>query len=304
MRRTPLLETDLGEGLLVKAENLQVIGAFKARGAFNAVLRLRDADPGLRGVIAHSSGNHAQAVAHAARVLGLRAVVVIPQGANPLKVAATRELGAEVVTEGVTFANRAEVVERIGAEQGLPLIHPFDDWDVIHGQGTAALEILEDRPEVGAVVTPVGGGGLLAGTALAVRSLRPRSQVRVIGVEPEVADDAARSFRSGTHQRLEHTPTTIADGVRVLSLGERTYQVIVEQRLVDDVVTVSEDELRAAVRLAWLRGRLLLEPTAALPLAAWLAGRVPAGTRDAPTAMIASGGNIDPQVIAPILLDA
>jgi threonine dehydratase len=302
VRRTPLLETDLGAGLLVKAENLQVTGAFKARGAFNALLRLRDADAHLRGVAAVSSGNHAQAVAHAARALGLRAVIVIPEGANPMKVAATRELGAEVVSDGVTFANREEVVRRIAAEERLPVVHPFDDWDVIHGQGTAALEILDDRPDVSTLVTPVGGGGLLAGTALIARSMAPG--VRLIGVEPELADDAARSLRTRTHQRLDRTPDTIADGVRVLSIGERGYEVIVERRLVYDIVTVSEDELRAATRLSWLRGRLLLEPTAALPLAAWLAGRIPAGTAASPVAMIASGGNVDPRVMVDILSDA
>lgn len=299
VRRTPLLETDLGESLLIKAENLQVTGAFKARGAFNAVLRLREADSRLRGVIAVSSGNHAAAVANAAREVGVRCVVVIPAGANPAKVAATRALGAEVVSDGVTYENREEVVRRLADEQGLPLVHPFDDWDVIHGQGTAALEILDDCAAVSAVVVPVGGGGLASGTALAVRSRRP--DVAVIGVEPELADDAARSFRTGTRQRLDATPATIADGVRVLSIGERSYEVIVERRLVDDIVTVTEAELREAVRLAWLRGRIVLEPTAALPLAAWLAGRVPAGTREAPVAMIASGGNVDPAVAASIL---
>jgi threonine dehydratase len=299
VRRTPLLETDLGDPLLVKAENLQVTGAFKARGAFNAVLRLREADPSLPGVIAVSSGNHAAAVANAARAVGVPAVVVIPAGANPVKVAATLALGAEVVSDGVTYANRDEVVRRIAAERGLPLVHPFDDWDVIHGQGTAALEILEDRPDLSAIVVPVGGGGLLSGTALAVRSVRPH--VRVIGVEPALADDAARSFRTGSRQRLDATPATIADGVRVLAIGDRGHEVIVERRLVDDVVTVGEEELRDAVRLAWLRGRVVLEPTAALPLAAWLAGRVPGGTREAPVAMIASGGNVDPAVVAGIL---
>ena len=297
VRRTPLLQTDLGEALLVKAENLQVTGAFKARGAFNALLRLCAADPSLHGVVATSSGNHAQAVAYAARELGLRAVIVIPEGSNPLKVAATRELGAEVVSDGVNFGNREAVARQIAAEWGLPMVHPFDDWDVIHGQGTAALEVLEERPEVGAVVAPVGGGGLLSGTALALRG----RGVTVVGVEPEVADDAARSFRSGRRERLAATPDTIADGVRPLSLGEHGFEVIVTRRLVDDVVTVSEAELRAAVKLAWLRGRLLLEPTGALPLAAWLAGRVPAGTPERPTALIASGGNVDPRVVAEIL---
>lgn len=299
VRRTPLLATDLGDGLVVKAENLQVIGAFKARGAFNAVLRLREADPALRGVIAVSSGNHAQAVAYAARAAGVPATIVIPQGANPLKVEATRALGAEVISDGVTFANREEVVQRIAAERGLPLVHPFDDWDVIHGQGTAALEIVADCPDVATIVTPVGGGGLISGTALALRSTH--SRVRIIGVEPELADDAARSLHSGAHQRLAASPDTIADGVRVLSIGDKAFEVMVERHLVDDVVTVSEAELRDATRLAWLRLHLVLEPTGALPLAAWLAGRVTPGTGSAPTVLIASGGNVDPAVAAEIL---
>ena len=301
VRRTPLLATDLGDGLLVKAENLQVIGAFKARGAFNSVLRLREADPALRGVITVSSGNHAQAVAYAARAVGVHAVIVIPQGANPLKVEATRALGAEVISDGVTFVNREDVVQRIAAERGLPLVHPFDDWDVIHGQGTAALEVVADCPDVATIVTPVGGGGLISGTALALRSARP--DLRIIGVEPELADDAARSLHSGVHQRLEASPDTIADGVRVLSIGDKAFEVMVERHLVDDVVTVSEAELREATRLAWLRLHLVLEPTGALPLAAWLAGRVPAGTSSAPTVLVATGGNVDPAVAAEILGD-
>lgn len=299
VRRTPLLETDLGPGLLIKAENLQVTGSFKARGAFNAMLSLLERDPAQHVVCTVSSGNHAQAVAYAARELGLRAVIVIPQGANPHKVAATRELGAEVVSDEVTFDNRERIARDLAARERFPLVHPFDDWDVIHGQGTAAREILDHSSEVAAIVVPVGGGGLLSGTALAVRNARP--DVRVFGVEPEVADDAARSYRSGARQSLDRSPATIADGVKVLAIGERCFDVIVRRRLVDDVVTVSEAEIREATRLAWLRGHLLLEPTAALPIAAWMTGRVPRGTPAQPTAIIASGGNIDPAVVAEIL---
>ena len=298
VRRTPLLGTDLSPDLLLKAESLQVMGAFKARGACNAIRSLRERSPEAAGVVAVSSGNHAQAVAWAARAAGLPARIVIPQGGNPLKVAGTRALGADVVTDGVTFANREEVGRRIVEETGWHMVHPFDDWDVIHGQGTAAVEVLEDAPDVEVVAVPVGGGGLLAGTALAVRALSP--QTRVVGVEPEVADDARRSFADGRLHRLADTPPTIADGVRVLGLGHRPYEVIVERRLVEDVVTVSEAEIRAATVACWQRCRLAIEPTGALPLAAYLAGRLGGGR----AALLLSGGNFDPRVVAEFLRDA
>lgn len=295
VRRTPLLGTDLSPDLLLKPESLQVTGAFKARGAANAIRLLTARRPDVPGVVTVSSGNHAQAVAWAARAAGVRARIVIPEGANPLKIEATRGFGADVICDGVTFANREEVARGIVEETGWPLVHPFDDWDVIHGQGTAALEILEDAPEVQVVATPVGGGGLLAGTALATKALRP--EVRVIGVEPEVADDARRSLRDGELRRLEGTPGTIADGVRVLSIGQRNFEVIVRRGLVDDIVAVSEAEIAEATAIAWLRLKLALEPTAALPLAAFLAGRLGPG----PAAIVLSGGNFDPAVVAGLL---
>jgi threonine dehydratase len=295
VRRTPLLATDLSPDLLVKPESLQVTGAFKARGACHAIRRLRERQPGVSGVVAVSSGNHAQAVAWAAAAAGLRARVVIPAGGNPRKVEAARAFGADVVSEGVTFANREEVASDIIAATGWPLVHPFDDWDVIHGAGTAALEVMEEAGQLAVVAVPVGGGGLLAGTALATKALRPA--VRVVGVEPELADDARRSLKAGKLRRLEATPATMADGVRVLGLGRRNFEVIVERGLVDDIVTVSEDEIALATATAWSRLRLAVEPTGALPLAAFLAGRLGPG----PAAIVISGGNFDPAVMAPIL---
>ncbi|MBO0745692.1 MAG: pyridoxal-phosphate dependent enzyme, partial [Candidatus Dormibacteraeota bacterium] len=179
VRHTPLLTADLHPELRLKPELFQVTGAFKARGAFNAALALREREGNVRGVTTVSSGNHAQALALAARTAGLQAAIVIPADANPLKVAATRGYGAEVIQEGVTFANREEHLRRVAEERGLTVIHPYDNWDVIHGAATAAHEALADDPSIGTVVTPVGGGGLLSGTALAVKSQHP--EVQVIG---------------------------------------------------------------------------------------------------------------------------
>ena len=291
VRRTPLLPTDLGDSLWVKAENLQVTGSFKVRGAHNAILCALQRDPALRGVVCVSSGNHAQAVAHAARLAGIAAVCVIPEGAVAAKVAATRELGAEVVQDGVTMATRGDVGLRLSAERGFPLVHPFDDWDVIHGQGTAALEILRDLPATACVVTPVGGGGLLSGTAIALRGAGFTG--RIVGVEPALAADARDSFVSGEHRRLDGIPATVADGARVLSIGERAFECLVRQRLVDDIVAVDEADIVEAVLTAWRRLRLVVEPTGALSLAAWLSGMVPAGTGAAPTVCLLSGGNVE-----------
>lgn len=298
VRRTPVLRTDLDERLVLKPENLQLTGSFKVRGAFNAILRLRERRPDTRAVCTVSSGNHAQAVALAARACGLHAVVVIPEGANPAKVSATLELGAEVISEGVTFDNREEFAANLAAERALPVVHPFDDWDVIHGNGTAGLEVLEDCPDVGAIVAPIGGGGMLSGTALAARYRG--ASVSLIGVEPESADDSARSFSSGQREHLPYTPATLADGVKVLAMGERNFEVIVQRKLVDAIVTVSEGELRAAVRDLWRLARLCVEPTAALPLAAYRAGKIPfIGSR--PIALVLTGGNYDAAVVADIL---
>jgi len=298
--RTPLLATDLDARLRLKPECFQRTGSFKARGAFNAVIKLSQRQATPAGVIGVSSGNHAQALALAARTVGLPAVILIPFDASPAKVAATRGFGAEVIQDGITFENREERVRQVMAERGLTLVHPFDDWDIIHGQGTAALEMLADDPEIRTIVTPTGGGGLMCGTALAAKARDPR--IRIIGVEPDRADDASRTLRSGTLQTLDRAPDTLADGVRATAVGERTFEVMVSRRLIDDIVTVTEQEIQDGLLRAWLKLKLAIEPTAALPLAAWLAGKVPDGGR--PVGLILSGGNASAEVVARLLSTA
>ena len=300
VRRTPLVSTDLDGRLRLKPECFQRTGSFKARGAFNAVLKLSQRKPPPKGIIGVSSGNHAQALALAAGTAGLPVVILIPFDASPAKVAATRAYGAEVIQDGITFENREERVRQVMAQRDLTLVHPFDDWDIIHGQGTAALEMLADDPEIGTIVTPTGGGGLMCGTALAAKARDPR--IRVIGVEPDRADDASRTLHSGTLQTLDKAPDTLADGVRATAVGERSFEVMVSRRLIDDIVTVTEQEIQDSLLRAWLKLKLAVEPTAALPLAAWLAGKVPDDGR--PVGLILSGGNASPEVVARLLSTA
>ncbi|HUY61961.1 MAG TPA: threonine/serine dehydratase [Candidatus Dormibacteraeota bacterium] len=314
VHRTPVLRSRLLDGrtgarVLLKAECLQRTGSFKARGAFNAVLAGAERGDG-RGIIALSSGNHAQAVALAAATAGLAATVVMPGDASALKRAATRAYGAAVISEEVDAANREAMAQAVARERGLRLVHPFDDPEVMAGQGTVALELLEQAAASGvgldAILVPVGGGGLLSGVATAVRALAPG--VRIIGVEPARADDAARSLATGRLQRLAVAPDTIADGVRTLSLGERPWAVI--RRLVDAIVTVDEDAIATACWWLWTRAKLVVEPTGALPLAALLAaadGAHPAGPLAAllppsPTVgCVLSGGNVDPLQLATLV---
>jgi threonine dehydratase len=295
VRRTPALRTDLSPDLRLKAECFQVTGSFKPRGAFNAVLSLMERGPRPNGVIAVSSGNHAQAVALAARSVGLPALILIPEDANPAKVAATRALGAEVMQQGITFANREQRVHEVMAERQFTLVHPFDDWDVIHGQGTAALELLEDEPALDVIATPVGGGGLMSGTAIAAKT--HDSKIRVVGVEPVAADDAYRSWKAGKIETLDRAPVTLADGVRTTAVGERTFETMFAQGLVDEIVTVTEDEIAAAVALAWTRLHLALEPTGALPLAAYESGKLRGGR----AGLILTGGNANLKTVATLL---
>jgi len=295
VRRTPALTTDLDPNLRLKPECFQVTGSFKPRGAFNAILSLLERGERPRGVIAVSSGNHAQAVALAAAGVGLPALILIPEDANPAKVAATRALGAEVIQEGITFANREQRLREVMAERGYTLVHPFDDWDVIHGQGTAARELLEDEPDLQVVAAPVGGGGLLAGSSISAKHHRP--SIKVIGVEPAAADDAYRTWKSGHIEKLPTSPTTLADGVRTTAIGARNFEVMFQHRLVDAIVTVTEEEIAQAVRLAWTRLHIALEPTGALPLAAFAAGKLPPGR----TGLVLSGGNANLQTVATIL---
>jgi threonine dehydratase len=295
VRRTPVLSTDLDPQLRFKPESFQVTGAFKPRGAFNAVLSMLERGERPPGLIAVSSGNHAQGVALAAATVGLPALILIPEGSNPAKVAATRALGAEVIQDGITFVNREERMRELMDELGYVLVHPFDDWDVIHGAGTAVRELLEDEPELEVIVTPVGGGGLISGSAISAKS--HRASIKVIGVEPAVADDAYQSWKSGHIVTLQTSPTTMADGVRTASIGKRNFEVMFDNRLVDEIVTVTEDEIASAVRVAWSRLHLALEPTGTLPLAAYLSGKLP----KARTGLVFSGGNADLETVATLL---
>ena len=296
VRRTPALRTDLDPSLRLKPECFQVTGSFKPRGAFNAVLSLIERGEKPKGVIAVSSGNHAQAVALAAGSVGVPALILIPEDANPAKVASTRALGAEVIQEGITFANREQRLKEVTAERGYTLVHPFNDWDVIHGQGTAVRELLEDEPDLEVVAAPVGGGGLLAGSAISAK--HHDESIQVIGVEPVAADDAYRTWKTGSIQSLPTSPTTLADGVRTTSIGPRNFEVMFGNRLVDRIDTVTEDEIAHAVQVAWSRIHLGLEPTGTLPLAAFLAGKLPHGRA---TGLVLSGGNANLGTVATLL---
>jgi threonine dehydratase len=294
--RTPLVELPR-TGLRLKAESLQPIGAFKLRGAFNALLSLPQEERS-RGVIADSSGNHAQAIAYAARALDMRAVIVMPTDAPAVKIDATRGLGAEVALVEGDRATHARVARERAADENLVLVPPFEHRDVIAGQGTLGLEIVEDLPEVDLVLVPVSGGGLISGVAVAVKSLAPGAQV--IGVEPEAVDDARRSLRSGA---IESNPAgveklTAADGLRVNQVGELTFAHIRE--LVDDIVTVSEQEIMDAIRAIARGARLVAEPSGAVTTAAWLYHRDVLGDTQAPVAVL-SGGNVDPALFAQAL---
>jgi threonine dehydratase len=295
VRRTPVLTTDLDPNLRLKPESFQVTGAFKPRGAFNAVLSMLERGSRPAGVIAVSSGNHAQGLALAAAAAGLPALILIPEGANPAKVAATRALGAEVIQDGVTFANREQRMRELMEELGYVLVHPFDDWDVIHGAGTVVRELLEDEPDLEVIVTPVGGGGLLSGSAISAKS--HSSSIKVIGVEPAAADDAYQSWKSGRIVSLPTSPTTLADGVRTVAIGTRTFEVMFGEGLVDEIVLVTEEEIANAVKVAWSRLHLALEPTGTLPLAAYLSGKLPKGR----TGLVFSGGNADLETVATLL---
>jgi threonine dehydratase len=299
VRHPPALPgDDLLPGLVLKPELLQPTGSFKVRGAFNAVLSLLEVGPPPPGIIAVSSGNHGQAVALAARSCGLPCTVVMPADSAPQKMAAVRALGARVVSEGVTGSNREERVRELRDRTGYALVHPFDAWEVIHGQGTVGLEIAADLPSLATLLCPIGGGGLISGCALAVKALRP--DVRVVGVEPELAGDAAASRRSGRRERLAAPPATIADGLRSMAIGERGFEVIVERAMVDDIVTVSEAEIKEATLACWTRLHLAAEPSGATALAALLAGRIPPAPHGT-TAVVISGGNADPAWMASAL---
>jgi threonine dehydratase len=278
----------------LKAESLQPIGAFKIRGAYVAVASLT-ADERARGVITYSSGNHAQGVARAARLLGVPAVIVMPSDAPAVKARRVAEDGAEIVVVGPSSAERQARAEQIAADRGLAIIPPFDDDRIIAGQGTAGLEIAEAVPDLAGVLVPIGGGGLASGVAAAVRALHPRA--RIVGVEPELAADARESLAAGriVSWPAEQVGRTIADGTRTQALGARTFAHL--SRLLDDVVTVSEAEIVAGVRLAAEESRLVVEPSGALSVAALRYHALEAGLADAagPVVAVVSGGNVDPE---------
>jgi threonine dehydratase len=284
--RTPLLrsrtlDARVGAPVALKAENLQRVGAFKFRGACNAVAALRP-----DGVCSVSSGNHAQALALAAREHGARATILMPHDAPASKRAATEGYGAEVVDFDRYADDRDALVRELAAERGLTLVHPYDEPLVMAGQGTVGLELAADVEDLDVVLVPCGGGGLLSGVATAIRALRPAA--RIVGVEPQASDDTARSLRAGERVAVEVRPT-IADGQQLPTPGERTWPVI--RSLVDDVVTVSDAEIVTAMRLLFERVKVVAEPSGATALAALLAGRVElrAGT----VGVVISGGNVD-----------
>jgi threonine dehydratase len=282
--RSRTLDERVGCEVFVKCENLQRGGAFKFRGAYNAISRLSAAERE-RGVLAFSSGNHAQAVALTGRLLGVHTTIVMPADAPRAKLEATRGYGAEVIEYDPTTSNREEIARGIAAERGSPIIPPYDHPDVVAGQGTVALELLEEVGALDLLLVPCGGGGLLSGSALAATGV---AGCRVVGVEPELADDATRSFRSGSIQRISNPPT-IADGLRTPSLGAVTWPLI--QRHVSDMVTVTEAAIMEAMRFYWTRMKLVVEPSGAVALAALLSGSGPRA--EGRVGVVISGGNVD-----------
>ncbi len=299
-RHTPVvrMEDYGGDGRLwIKAECLQPIGSFKLRGAYNKIAKLNPSDRS-RGVVTYSSGNHAQGVAYAARALGIKAVIVMPSNAPEVKRLATLALGAEIVTVGAGSEERKQRAEELSAEFGYVVIPPYDDADIIAGQATCGLEILEDLPEVDLVLAPVGGGGLLGGVAAAVKLSRP--EIKVFGVEPALAGDAAQSFREGAIASYtgEQTSRTIADGLRTQSIGERNFAHL--QAFVDGIITISEAEIKGAMRRMIFSTRLVPEPSGAVATAGALyhASELPP-FRNAVAVM--SGGNVEPEILRRVL---
>lgn len=287
--RTPVctsrtLDEQVGAPVLLKAENLQRGGSFKIRGAYNKISTL-PADALAEGVVAFSSGNHAQAVAIAAGLCGAHAVIVMPSDAPPTKIAATSGYGAEIVTYDRYREDRSEIADRLARERGSTLIPPFDDPMIMAGQGTAALELLAQAGPIDTLVVPVGGGGLIAGSGTAFRAHNPSG--RVIGVEPEAGDDTRRSLEGDVRVELPGVPRTIADGLQPVAPGRLTLEV--NRRVVDHVALVTDDEIREAMRFLFERLKLVVEPSGAVGVAALLARRVePAGR----VGVILSGGNI------------
>jgi len=289
------LQSDIRR-LYLKPENLQPIGSFKLRGAYNKIVTLSD-EEGQRGVITYSSGNHAQGVAYAARALGVKAIVVMPETAPENKRKATASLGAEIVLVGPASSDRKAKAEELAAQHGYVIVPPYDDEKIIAGQGTMGLEILEDLKHVETVLVPVGGGGMISGIATAIKLSKPTA--RVIGVEPELAADAQTSLRTGRLAQFpaEQVSRTAADGLRTQSVGDLNFQHI--RLYVDDIVTVSEDDIRSAMRLLAEDPRTIAEPSGAVAVAAFLYHRDQIPETKFNVAII-SGGNIAPEMLAEI----
>jgi threonine dehydratase len=285
--------------LWLKPESFQPIGSFKLRGAYNKIASLTDEER-RRGVISYSSGNHAQGVAYAARALGVKAVIVMPRNAPRLKVEATAALGAEIVTVGPASTERLQKAEELSQQHGYVIVPPYNDEQIIAGQGTVGLEILEDRPDVDLVLVPSGGGGLVSGISAAIKL--SGSSAKIVGVEPELANDAQQSFRKGEIVELsaERVSSTLADGLRTQSIGPINFEHI--RRFVDDMITVTEDEIRSAMRRLAANARIVAEPSGAVTFAAYLfhAKELPEAKK---TVAVLSGGNVDPQLLAQVLAE-
>jgi len=299
VHRTPVVtcrsfDDATGQSVFFKCENQQRAGSFKIRGALNKLLTLSPEERA-RGVVAYSSGNHAQGVALAARMVGTSAVVCMPTDAPALKLAATRDYGAQIVLYDRQRDDREAIARRISAESQRLLVPPYDDYEVMAGQGTAALELLQDVPSLDALLTPVGGGGLMAGCCVAAKSLFPA--IEVFGVEPDTANDTFLSFQKGERTRIP-PPPTLADGVRNLSPGELTFPILREH--VSDILLVSDDDIVKTARFLLFRAKLLVEPTGAVAAAAVFTGRLPLA-RGARVGVVLSGGNVDPSLLAGII---
>jgi len=289
-KRTPVLTSSTIDALTgakvhFKCENFQRMGAFKFRGAYNALAQLPPEQKS-RGVVAFSSGNHAQAVALAGKLLGVPATIVMPTDAPRVKLEATRGYGAEIVTYNASNEDRQKIAERLAAERGLTVIPPFDHPHILAGQGTAAKELLEETGPLDILMVPCGGGGLLSGCSIAAKHLAPKC--RVIGVEPAAGDDGLRAFRAGKLVTIS-LPDTIADGARTMSLGTITFALI--QKHVEDFLTVTDEELLKWMFFLWERMKIVVEPTGALAAAALLQGRIDAKGKK--VGVVISGGNVD-----------
>ncbi len=295
--RTPVITSNTlneitGSNVFLKCESFQKVGAFKFRGAFNAISQLSDLEKS-KGVITYSSGNHAQAVALVGKILGIKTTVVMPNNAPIIKKKATEGYGASIIEYDPQKDTREEIARKIQEINGYTLIPPFDHPDIVAGQGTAALELFEEIKNIDMLLVPCGGGGLLSGSAIAAKGMRP--DCKVIGIEPEVADDATKSF----HTKVLHTvknPPTIADGTRTASLGKITFPLVL--KYVDDMLTVSEKDIIEAVKFLFYRMKLVVEPSGALGIAALLSNVVKSNGR---VGVIISGGNIDKETMTLIL---